>query len=46
MNQDEDHNEHNNILMYSQEHNNILMYSQENNNILKYFSFPRISSKS
>ena len=28
------------------EHNNILKYSQEHNNILKYFSLPRISSKS
>jgi len=39
MNPDEDHEDHD-------EHNNILKYSQEHNNILKYFSLPRISSKS
>jgi len=36
MNLDEDHDEHNNILKYSQEHNNIL----------KYCNLPRISSES
>jgi len=36
MNPDEDHDEHNNILKYSQEHNNIL----------KYFILPRNSSES
>jgi len=46
MNPDEDHDEHNNILKYSQEHNNILKYSQEHNNNLKYDNLPRISSES
>jgi len=36
MNPDEDHDEHNNILKYSQEHNNIM----------KYGNLPRISSES
>jgi len=36
MNPDEDLDEHNNILKYSQEHNNIL----------KYFNLPKISSES
>jgi len=35
-NLDEDHDEHNNILKYSQEHNNILRYG----------NLPRISSES